>query len=388
CSSDLAIEEGTVVFPFEPLVTVRAPIFQAQLLESALLNIINFQTLIATKASRVVRAAKPASVIEFGLRRAQAPDASIYGARAAVIGGCDSTSNVLACQMFDQVPKGTHAHSWIMSFDSELKAFREYARIFPHVCLLLVDTYDTLKSGIPNAITVFNELRAKGIEPVGIRLDSGDLAYLSKKAREMLDEAGFPNTKIFASGDLDETTIQSLILQGSRIDMYGVGTYLITSHNNPSLGGVYKLCAIEENGKLQPKMKVSDNPFKITNPGEKRVYRLFENKTNKAIADVICLEHEVIDSSKPYTLIHPTDRWKKLLVEDFYVKPLMTQIFKNGELIYKLPPIDKIVEKANASKASFWDEYMRLTKPQTYKVDLSEELFELKHRMLMNYGKD
>ena len=302
-----ALEEGTVVFPGEPLMIVKAPIIEAQLMESALLNIVNFQTLIATKASRVAYVAQPGQVSEFGLRRAQAPDAAVYGARAALIGGCSSTSNVLAAQMCDTFATGTHAHSWIMAFDSELEAFRAYAEIYPDSCLLLVDTYDTLR-GVKNAITVFKEMREKGLKPKGIRLDSGDLAYLSKKAREMLDEAGFEDAMIFASGDLDEYTIQSLKLQGARIDCYGVGTKLITSHSNPSLGGVYKICEVEENGVMTPKMKISDNPAKVTNPGEKRIFRLVSKNNNKAIADVICLADEKIDESKPYTLIHPEYR--------------------------------------------------------------------------------
>ncbi|MEG1710991.1 MAG: nicotinate phosphoribosyltransferase [Clostridia bacterium] len=379
-----AMEEGTIVYPFEPLLIVKAPIFEAQLMESALLCILNFQTLIATKANRIVRVAAPAAVVEFGLRRAQAPDASIYGARAAVIGGCDSTSNVLSCQMFDFVPKGTHAHSWIMAFPTEIEAFRAYADLFPDGCLLLVDTYDTLNSGIPNAIKVFDELKQKGHKPLGIRLDSGDLAYLSKKARIMLDEAGYTDAKIFASGDLDEYTIESLKIQGSRIDIYGVGTYLITSHNNPSLGGVYKLAAIEENGKLIPKMKVSDNPFKITNPGFKKVMRLYSKKDNKALADVICLFDEEINEDAPIKLTHPTDRWKSKVITDFYAKNLLKPIFINGKCVCDLPSVSVIAEKTKLNQSEFWEEYTRVTKPQTYKVDLSDKLYNLKHTMLEN----
>jgi len=382
-----AVEEGTVVYPHEPLMTIKAPIFEAQLIESALLCIINFQTLIATKASRIVRAAAPSKVVEFGLRRAQAPDASIYGARAAVIGGCDSTSNVLCCQMFGFKPKGTHAHSWIMAFPDELTAFRAYADMFPDGCLLLVDTYDTLGSGVPNAIKVFKELREKGHEPVGIRLDSGDLAYLSKQARTMLDNAGFPNAKIFASGDLDEYTILSLRMQESKIDIYGVGTYLITSHDNPSLGGVYKLAAMEENGVLVPRMKISDNPIKVTNPGFKKVVRLFSKKYNKAIADLICLKDEVIDESKPVTLTHPIDRWKTKEIEDFYVVDLHKKIFENGKLVYKMPSMAEIVARTQTSLNAFWEEYTRLTKPQTYKVNLSDELYVLKQSILKTEQK-
>lgn len=376
-----ALEEGTVVFPGEPLMIVKAPIIEAQLMESALLNIVNFQTLIATKASRVAYVAQPGQVSEFGLRRAQAPDAAVYGARAALIGGCSSTSNVLAAQMCDTFATGTHAHSWIMAFDSELEAFRAYAEIYPDSCLLLVDTYDTLR-GVKNAITVFKEMRAKGLKPKGIRLDSGDLAYLSKKAREMLDEAGFEDAMIFASGDLDEYTIQSLKLQGARIDCYGVGTKLITSHSNPSLGGVYKICEVEENGVMTPKMKISDNPAKVTNPGEKRIFRLVSKNNNKAIADVICLADEKIDESKPYTLIHPEYRWKTKEVRNFRAKELYRQIYKDGKLVYDLPDLKTIQRRKRESFDEFWDEYKRLEKPHIYKVDLSEKLYNLKQKLI------
>ena len=297
-----AVPEGTVVFPYEPLMIITAPICQAQLMEAALLNIINFQTLIATKARRVCHAASPAGVLEFGLRRAQAPDASIYGARAAVVGGCTSTSNVLCCQMFGMPPKGTHAHSWVMSFPTELDAFMAYANTYPDGCLLLVDTYDTLNSGVPNAIKVFDYLKKNGHKPLGIRLDSGDLAYLSKEARKMLDAAGHADCNIFASSDIDEYVLVSLKEQGAKIDTYGVGTKMITSHKTPSLGGVYKLANLNVDGKNYPKMKISDNPVKMTNPGVKTVYRLFDRKTDKAVADVICLADEKIDESKPLTL--------------------------------------------------------------------------------------
>ena len=273
-----AMREGTVVFPYEPLVRVRAPIMQAQLIETALLTFVNDQTLIATKASRVCYAAEGGAVLEFGLRRAQGADAGIYGARAAVIGGCSATSNVLTGEMFGIAVSGTHAHSWVMSFPDELSAFRAYAETFPTACLLLVDTYDTLRSGVPNAITVFRELRAKGHEPLGIRLDSGDLAYLSKCARRMLDEAGFPDAKICASSDLDENVIRDLKMQGCCIDTWGVGTRLITSEDNPALGGVYKMAAEVVDGRMVPKIKLSDNPAKVTNPGYKKVFRLYDLK--------------------------------------------------------------------------------------------------------------
>lgn len=378
-----AVPEGTVVFPYEPLMVVTAPICQAQLLEAALLNIINFQTLIATKARRICYAAAPASVLEFGLRRAQAPDASVYGARAAVIGGCSSTSNVLCAQMFGMPPKGTHAHSWVMSFPTELDAFMAYATTYPNNCLLLVDTYDTLKSGVPNAIKVFDYLKKQGYKPLGIRLDSGDLAYLSKQARKMLDEAGHADCKIFASSDIDEYVLQSLKQQDAKIDIYGVGTKMITSHNTPSLGGVYKLSNLCVNGVDYPKMKISDNPIKITNPGKKKLVRLFDKTTDKAIADLICLEEESFDESAPLTLTDPTERWKTKTITNFYAKELFVTVFDEGKRI--LPP-QNVYELQAACKASldgFWDEYKRLAQPHAYKVDLSDKLYALKQKLIL-----
>lgn len=376
-----AVPEGTVVFANEPLIIVEAKLFEAQLLESALLNIVNFQTLIASKAARVCSVAN-GDVVEFGLRRAQAPDAAVYGARAAVIGGCSGTSNVLAAKMFGLKAKGTHAHSWIMSFNSELEAFRAYANIYPNNCLLLVDTYDTLLSGVPNAIIVMKELESKGYTPSGIRLDSGDLAYLSKQARIMLDNAGLKNAKIFASGDLDEYTISSLISQGAKIDMYGVGTRLITSYSNPSLGGVYKMAALTKNGKIIPKLKISDNPIKMTNPSKKKIIRLIDKSSNMAIADVIALYDEAIDESKEYVLTHPIDRWKTKVVDNFTCVELIVPIFINGQLVYKLPNIDSIVSNTKANLKQLWSEYLRIDKPQLYKVDLSDKLYKLKQKLL------
>ncbi len=381
-----AIPEGTVVFPNEPLIRVKAPIFEAQLIETALLNIVNHQTLIATKASRVVQAAQGDSVLEFGLRRAQGPDAGIYGARASIIGGCNATSNVLAGKMFGIPVQGTHAHSWVMSFPSELDAFRAYANAFPHSCLLLVDTYDTLKSGVPNAIKVFNELRDRGIEPLGIRLDSGDLAYLSKKARTMLDKAGFPNAKIVASSDLDENVIWDLKAQGAAIDVWGVGTAMITSKDNPALGGVYKLVAEEVDGKLIPRIKISENAFKITNPGYKKVFRLYDKDTHKAIADLITLDHETIDESKPLTIFDPIDTWKRMTLTNFKARELLVPIFRKGERVYKLPPLNEIQQYAKKEMDTLWAEYKRLTKPHVYKVDLSDELYNLKNQLLEEYS--
>ncbi len=381
-----AMPEGTVVFPYEPLVRVKAPIIEAQLLETALLNIINHQTLIATKASRVVYAANGDPVLEFGLRRAQGPDAGIYGARAAIIGGCSSTSNVLTGKLYDIPVKGTHAHSWVMSFPNELESFRAYAATFPDTCLLLVDTYDTLRSGVPNAITVFKELRQKGYEPVGIRLDSGDLAYLSKKSREMLDEAGFENVRIYASGDLDETVIRDLKLQGARIDVWGVGTRLITSDDHPALGGVYKMSAEVVDGKLISKIKRSDNPAKVTNPGYKKVYRLYRNKNGKAIADLMTLADETIDTQQPLRLFDPEQTWKTMVVTDFTARELLVPVFVDGELVYDLPDVHAIQEYAKKELASMWEEYKRLLNPHTYKVDLSDRLYDLKQRLLREHS--
>ncbi|NCC68960.1 MAG: nicotinate phosphoribosyltransferase [Clostridia bacterium] len=376
-----AMPEGTIVFPYEPLVRVRAPIMQAQLIETAMLTFVNHQTLIATKASRICYAANGDSVLEFGLRRAQGADAAIYGARAAIIGGCNATSNVLTGQMFDIPVSGTHAHSWVMSFSTELEAFRKYAEIYPSNCLLLVDTYDTLKNGVPNAIIVFNELKAKGYRPVGIRVDSGDLAYLTKQARKMLDEAGHCDVKIFASGDIDEHIISALKTQDAKIDVWGIGTKLITSSPQPSLGGVYKLAGIEENGVMVPKMKVSDTPEKITNPGFKTTYRIY-GQSGMAAADLIALRSEVFDTSKPLTIFHPLETWKKKIFTDYTIKNLMVQVFRDGELIYDLPCLADIVEYAKQSKNELWEEYRRLINPHEYKVDLSETLYLLKQKLL------
>lgn len=378
-----AVKEGTVVFPGEPILTVKAPIIEAQFIETALLNIINFQTLIATKSAKINYAAQGDTIMEFGLRRAQAPDAGIYGARAAVIGGCKSTSDVLAGMMFGIPVAGTHAHSWVMNFKDEYTAFMEYAKTYPDNVLLLVDTFDTLKQGIPNAIKVFDYLRSIGKEPSGIRLDSGDLAYLSKKAREMLDEAGYPNAKICASGDLDEYSISSLKNQGAKIDFWGVGTRLITSADMPALGGVYKLSAMYDNGEEIPKIKLSDNPAKITNPGFKNVCRVYDNKTGKAEADFIVLRSEdKVDESKPLTLTHPTERWKKITFEDYTVKYLQEDIIKDGKLVYDRPSLKEIKAYAAEELESFWDEYKRIDRPHIYKVDLSDGLYELKKEML------
>jgi nicotinate phosphoribosyltransferase len=379
-----AMPEGTIAYPNEPLLTVKAPIMEAQLMETALLTIINHQTLIATKASKMVSNAD-GGVLEFGLRRAQGPDAGIYGARAAIIGGCIATSNVLAGKMFDIQVSGTHSHSWVMSFPDELTAFRAYAKFYPDKCVLLVDTYDTLQSGVPNAIKVFNELKEKGFKPIGIRLDSGDLAYLSIMARKMLDEAGHSDVKIFASGDIDENVLISLKAQGAKIDVWGIGTKLITSFDSPSLGGVYKLAAIENNGILTPKLKVSDSIVKITNPGLKKVVRFYDKFTNKAIADLIMLKDEDIPDGTPYTIFHPEHIWKKTTVKDYYVKDLMKDIIINGEKVYNSPSLKEIAVYAKANREEFWEQYKRIHKPEIFKVDLSDRLYMMKSELLTKY---
>ncbi len=374
-----AVPEGTMVFPYEPILTVSAPLWQAQLVETALLTFVNHQTLIATKAARLKECTKN-KISEFGLRRAQGPDAGIYGARAACIGGCRTTSNVVAGKLFGIPVTGTHSHSWVMSFDTELEAFEKYAEIYPDNCLLLVDTYDTLKSGVPNAIKVFDKLKAQGHKPVGIRLDSGDLAYLSRKARVMLDEAGHEDCLIFATNDLDEDILLALNSQDAKIDVYGIGTKLITSYNNASLGGVYKLCALEEDGNLVPKIKVSNSHEKTTNPGVKKIVRIF--KDGMAQADLICLEDETFDTSKPLTIFHPEQTWKKTTFTDYELKELMVPVFKDGKLVYDMPTLKEICDREDKSIASFFPEYRRVVNTQEYKVDLSQKLWDLKHKLL------
>ena len=383
-----SVPEGTMVFPGEPILTVKAPLIEAQLIETAILNIINHQTLIASKAAKVCHAAKGDTVMEFGLRRAQGPDAGIYGTRASIIGGCSSTSNVLAGKMFDIPVAGTHAHSWVMNFKTEYEAFKAYADIYPDATLLLVDTYDTLKSGIPNAIKVFDELKAKGKKPIGIRLDSGDLAYLTKKARRMLDDAGYPDAIICASGDLDEKLIQSLKVQGAKINSWGIGTKLITSADMPALGGVYKLAGVvNSDGTITPKIKVSETSAKITNPGFKKVLRIYNGATNKAEADLIALFDEQFDDSKPLTITHPIENWKKTTFENYYIRELTTLIVKDGKLVYDLPKLKDIKKYAMGEMDTFWEEYLRIDSPHIYKVDLSDELLQLKKSMLDSIRK-
>lgn len=379
-----AVREGEIVFPYEPIVTVSAPMLEAQLVETALLTFINHQTLIASKAAKICAAAG-GGVMEFGLRRAQGADAGVYGARAAMIGGCVGTSNVYAGKLFHVPVSGTMAHSWVMNFPSEVEAFRAYAECFPDNCLLLVDTYDTLRSGVPNAITVFRELQEKGYEPKGIRLDSGDLAYLSKKAREMLDEAGFENAIICASGDLDETLIRSLKEQGARIDTWGVGTKLITSADMPALGGVYKLAAVYENGKEIPKIKLSDTTEKITNPGVKEVLRIYDAATDKAIADYIVRAGERVDTSKPLTIFHPVDTWKRMTIENFRVRDLREDLFRGGKRVAPERTLAEIAAYRKSEMPRFWEEYLRQDMPHIYKVDLSDALYGLKQELVEEY---
>ena len=384
-----AIPEGSVVFPKEPLVKVIAPIMEAQLVETAILNIINHQSLIATKASRVDYAAG-GGVMEFGLRRAQGPDAGTLGARAAVIGGCTGTSNVLAGELFHIPVQGTHAHAWIMSFPDEYTAFRTYARMYPDACILLADTYDTLKSGIPNAIKVFQEMKEEGIHPklYGVRLDSGDLAYLSKKARIMLDKAGFTDAVIAASSDLDEYLINSLKNQGAAITSWGVGTNLITSADNPAFGGVYKLAAIKKDGSddFMAKIKISENPEKITNPGNKTVYRIYDNETGKIKADLICLVGETYDTSKDLKIFDPISTWKKSTIpaNSYRIRELLVPIFVNGQCVYESPDTMNIKAFCHQELNTLWDENRRLVNPQTVHVDLSQKLFDLKRHLLEN----
>ena len=382
-----AIPEGTVVFPKEPLLKVVAPIMEAQLVETAILNIINHQSLIATKTSRIVFAANGDGIMEFGLRRAQGPDAGLYGARAAMIGGCVGTSNVLAGQMFDVPVMGTHAHSWIMSFPDEYTAFKTYAEMYPDNCTLLVDTYDTLKSGVPNAIRVFQEFKDAGkpLIKYGIRLDSGDLAYLSKEARKMLDEAGFPEATICASNDLDEFLLHDLKMQGAAIDSWGVGTNLITSKDCPSFGGVYKLAAIQnEEGEFVPKIKISENTEKITNPGNKTIYRIYEKASGKIKADLICFADEVIDPKQDLLLFDPMDTWKKtkLAGGTYTVREILLPIFKNGECLYKSPTLKEIAAYCREEKDTLWDETKRLFYPHRVYVDLSHKLYAVKQSLL------
>lgn len=383
-----AIPEGTVVFPREPLVKVVAPIMEAQLVETAILNIINHQSLIATKAARVCYAAKGDTVMEFGLRRAQGPDAGIFGARAAVIAGCAGTSNVLTGQMFDVPVLGTHAHSWIMSFPDEYTAFKTYAKLYPNACTLLVDTYDVLKSGVPNAIRVFEEMREEGIplKKYGIRIDSGDLAYLSKEAYKMLSAAGFDDAVISASSDLDEYLIESLKAQDAKINSWGVGTRLITSKDNPAFGGVYKLAAVKNAGdhSFTPKIKLSENTEKVTNPGDKTVYRIYSKSTGKIKADLICLKDEVLNPEETMIIFDPVDTWKKtkILGGTYEVRELLIPVIKNGTRVYTSPSVMELQAYCRQEQNTLWDESRRFVNPQKVYVDLSQKLYDLKKELL------
>ncbi len=374
-----AVPEGTVVFPYEPLIRVKARIFEAQLIETALLNLINFETLIATKASRIVAATGGGNVMEFGLRRAQGPDAGILGSRAAFIGGCKSTSNVLAGKRFGIPVSGTQAHSWIQCFPSELEAFRAYARTFPDQCLLLVDTYNVLKSGVPNAIKVGLELEAEGHRFLGIRIDSGDLSYLSREARAMLDGAGLKHAQIVGSNDLDEHTITAIRTQGASIDSWGVGTNLITSRDTPALGGVYKLSAEGKDGVFEPRLKVSENIAKITNPGIKKIVRFYDLQ-GMAMADLIALADE--EFKEPLVIFDPIQTWKRKTLTNFKTRELLVPIFRGGKRVYELPELKDIQDYAQKECDTLWEEVKRLVNPYRYIVDLSPKLYDLRQELL------
>ena len=379
-----AVPEGTPVFPKEPIITVRAPAIEAQLIETFLLLCTNHQSLIATKANRVVRAAEGRTVLEFGSRRAQGPDAAILGARAAYIGGCHGTACTIADQLYGVKAGGTMAHAWVQMFDTEYEAFKTYVELYPNNATLLVDTYNTLKSGIPNAIRVFNEvLKPKGITKCGIRLDSGDMAYLSQKARKMLDEAGWTDCQISVSNSLDEYTIQDILRQGAKIDMFGVGERLITARSEPVFGGVYKLVAVEnEQGEVIPKIKISENVGKITNPHFKKLYRFFGNDTGKAIADYLCVYDETVDDSGEMEIFDPDATWKTKTVYNFTAKELQVPIFVGGKLVYELPTLEEIRTYCLEQVDTLWDEVKRFDNPHNYYVDLSQKLWDIKYNLL------
>lgn len=381
-----AVPEGTPIFPSEPIVIVRGPIIQAQIIETMILLTVNHQSLIATKANRIVRAAEGRPVMEFGSRRAQGYEGAILGARAAYIGGTVGTACTIVDRDFSIPALGTMAHSWIQMFPTELDAFKAYARIYPDNCVLLVDTYNVLKSGVPNAIKTFDEeIVPRGFRPKGIRIDSGDIAYLSKEARKMLDEAGYEDCPIIASSGLDEYVIKDLLNQGAKIDSFGVGERLITAKSEPVFGGVYKLTAIEENGEIIPKIKVSENVGKITTPGFKQVYRLYDKDSGKAIADVVTLHDEEIDESKPYEIFHPIYTWKRKTLTNFRARKLLVQLFDKGKQVYQSPSIDEIREYCKEQINTLWDEVLRFENPHEYFVDLSKPLWEIKDKLLKEY---
>ncbi|WP_417094022.1 nicotinate phosphoribosyltransferase [Intestinimonas timonensis] len=383
-----AVPEGTPIFPGEPILTVRAPAIEAQFIETYVLLILNHQSLIATKSNRIVRAAQGRPVSEFGSRRAQGPDAAVLGARASYIAGCAGTACTLADRVYGSPAGGTMAHSWVQMFPDEYTAFKTYCELYPHSATLLVDTYNVLKSGVPNAIRAFKEiLLPQGITNCAIRLDSGDLTYLSKKARKMLDEAGLPQCKIVASNSLDEYIIRDLLQQGACIDSFGVGERLITSKSEPVFGGVYKLSAVERpDGSILPKIKISENPAKITNPHFKKVYRLFENDTGKAIADLICVHDEVIDPSQPLELFDPEATWKRKTITDFTVRELLVPIFQSGKLVYEKPSIEAMRAWCAGQIDTLWDEVKRFENPHNYYVDLSQKLWDIKQQLLKQRG--
>jgi len=380
-----SVPEGTPVFPNEPLITVKGPVIQAQFIETMILLTANHQSLIATKANRIVRASEGRAVMEFGSRRAQGYDGAVYGARAAYIGGCSGTACTISDKLFGIPALGTMAHSWVQLFDSELEAFRTYAECYPDNCTLLVDTYNVLKSGVPNAITVFKELRESGHEPCGIRIDSGDIAYLSKEARKMLDAAGFSDCKITASNSLDEYIIKDLLTQGAAIDNFGVGERLVTSRSEPVFGGVYKLCAVERDGKIIPKIKLSENSAKITTPSYKELWRLFDKETGMAIADVVTLAGEIIDDTEPYMIFHPDYTYKRKLLKNFTAKKLQVPVFADGKCVYNSPSVSEIRDYCSKQISLIWDEVKRFESPQEYYVDLSEKLWNVKNELLSKY---
>ena len=385
-----SFEEGTPIFPNEPILTVKAPVIEAQLVETMILLTLNHQSLIATKSNRIVRAANGRGVMEFGARRSQGYDGAIYGARAAYIGGAVATATTLAGEVFGIPVSGTMAHSWVQLFEDEYTAFKTYAECYPDSSTFLVDTYSVLESGVPNAIKVAKEvLEPRGYRLKGIRLDSGDMAYLSIKARKMLDEAGLTDCKIVASNSLDEYTITSLFNQGAKIDLFGVGERLVTSKAEPVFGGVYKLVAVEnENNQPEARIKLSENAEKVSNPGHKKVYRFFDKDTHKAICDVITLAHEVIDTTKPYTIFDPIHVWKKKKLKNFYVKELQVPIFKNGKLVYKSPELKDIRTYCLNQVDTLWEEVRRFENPHTFYVDLSKELWNLKDNLIKKYSNE
>jgi len=378
-----AVPEGTPIFPGEPIVVVRGPLVQAQFIETMVLLTINHQSLIATKTNRIVRAAEGRPVMEFGSRRAQGGDGAIYGARAAYIAGAAGTACTITDRLFNVPALGTMAHSWVQSFDNEYEAFKAYAKAYPENCTLLIDTYNVLKSGVPNAIKVFDEvLKPMGIRPKGVRIDSGDITYLTKKTRKMLDDAGYSDVSIVISNSLDEYIIRDILKQGAEVDSFGVGERLITSKAEPVFGGVYKLVAVEKNGQVVPKIKISENVAKITTPCFKNLYRLFSNDTGKAIADVITLHDEVIDDSKEYEIFDPNHTWKRKKVTDFTAKKLLTKIFDNGRCVYDVPPLKDVRDYCMAEIDKIWDEVKRFENPHEYYVDLSQKLWDVKYKLL------